>query len=83
MIPNYTSKIIQFPRPRDTASNVGDFGGGGSLDLADGLVLVHTVLSEDIAVFLIGLLHLPEERTGGREKGVDGLEGSVSGLGVD
>lgn len=63
--------------------NVGHLGGGAGLDLTEGLVLVHSVFGEDITVFLVGLFHFPVEGAGDGEEGIDGLERTVAGLGVD
>lgn len=63
--------------------NGGDLGRGAALDLTESLVRVNTVFGENITVFLVGLFHLPEKGTGNGEEGIDGLEGTVAGLGVN
>jgi hypothetical protein len=41
------------------------------------------MLGKNITMKFIGLFHLPVERTGSGEQGIDGFEGSVAGFRVD
>jgi hypothetical protein len=68
---------------QSNALYVGNLRRGSGLDLAESLVRVDSMFGENVAVELVGLLHLPEEWTGGGEESVDRLEGSVSGFGID
>jgi hypothetical protein len=45
-------------------------------------LLPDAVFEEDIAVQQVGLLHVPGERTRGREEGLNGFQGPIGGFGV-